>query len=58
MVPANNDADNTKSFIALTAGALVGHYRIIEKIGAGGMGEVHLAKETEFYRKDHYGIRP
>jgi serine/threonine protein kinase len=43
--------DNTRSFVALTNGTSVGRYIIIEKIGAGGMGEVYLAEDTELQRK-------
>jgi TolB-like protein/predicted Ser/Thr protein kinase len=43
--------DRTQSFVALTAGTRVSHYRIIEKIGAGGMGEVYLAEDKELDRK-------
>jgi serine/threonine protein kinase len=43
--------DNTQSFVALTRGTMVSHYKIISKIGAGGMGEVHLAEDTELKRK-------
>ncbi len=45
------DDDNTRSFIPLTKGTEVGHYTIIDKIGAGGMGEVYLAEDTKLNRK-------
>ena len=43
--------DKTRTHIVLTQGTMVGHYRIVEKIGAGGMGEVFLADDTELDRQ-------
>ena len=45
------DDDKTQTHVVLTKGTMVTHYRIVEKIGAGGMGEVYLAEDTELNRK-------
>ena len=45
------DDENTQSFIVLTADTAVNQYRIVNRIGAGGMGEVYLADDTKLNRK-------
>jgi serine/threonine protein kinase len=39
----------------LAGGRSLGHYRIISKIGAGGMGEVYLAEDTRLLRHSSLG---
>lgn len=42
------DDDKIRTHVPLANGTMVSHYRIIEKIGAGGIGDVYLAEDTEF----------
>jgi serine/threonine protein kinase/tetratricopeptide (TPR) repeat protein len=50
-MPDSDSNDITRSHVQLAHGSIIGHYRIIERIGAGGMGEVYLAEDTELNRK-------
>jgi tetratricopeptide (TPR) repeat protein/predicted Ser/Thr protein kinase len=50
MASNHDDSDKTRTFHNLVKGTEVEHYRIIEKIGSGGMGEVYLAEDTELNR--------
>jgi len=38
MSEQDNHNDNTRTHVALSKGTMVSHYRIVEKIGAGGHG--------------------
>jgi hypothetical protein len=44
-VSMDESNDKTHTFVPLVNGTMVSHYRIVEKIGAGGMGEVHVFLE-------------
>ena len=36
---------------SLAAGATISHYRVVSKLGTGGMGEIYLAEDTRLHRK-------
>ena len=43
--------DNTRTHVVLTKGTVIAQYRIIERIGVGGMGEVYLAEDRKLDRR-------
>lgn len=47
----NSDSDSTKSLDILRPGSFVLHFRIIRKIGSGGMGDVYLAEDGKLKRQ-------
>jgi len=48
---SDNDSDRTDSFAVIANGTVIDHYRVIGKIGAGGMGDIFLAEDTRLDRR-------
>lgn len=46
-----DEKENTRSFFVPAVGLSIGHYQLITRLGAGGMGDVFLAEDSKLNRK-------
>ncbi|HKK21632.1 MAG TPA: protein kinase [candidate division Zixibacteria bacterium] len=51
MEKENPKDDQTQTYVGIAPGTTVAHYRIVSRVGAGGMGEVYLAEDTRLNRR-------
>jgi len=51
MTDQHDSDDKTRTHALISNGTEIAQYRVIEKIGAGGMGEVYLAEDTKLQRQ-------
>ena len=51
------DDDKTQGVTVLSKGTVINHYRIIEKISAGGMGEIYKTDNTAVHCEYDHGLQ-
>jgi hypothetical protein len=56
-MPDSDSNDITRSHVQLAHDSIIGRSRIIERVGAGEMGEVYLISIKSYHCEDHYGIQ-
>lgn len=47
----DGEFQDTRSFGVISPDTAAAHCNVVEKIGAGGMGEIYLAEDTKLNRK-------